>query len=181
MSDLVSRIESRIGQIENLLGVNEVPKGISKKSAVRTAFARELIGSIDKLGLGLLPALDGFNLTGEKGWDHSVGPYKPNALRRLTAESLTKSDPKLDALSAVLEAEAEQDSKRTNDIRALLPIAPVKGRSPAVSNALHLRASRAQVPGIQSPDLTNILERALEAYRAGPGSAKPKTEDPAHR
>jgi hypothetical protein len=179
MTDLVSRIESRIREIKDLLGERDVPKGTSGKNTSRVAFDMGTDG--EKLGFGSLPALGGLKVIGMGEPNVPIAPFKPDTLRPLGQDLPSTGDPKQDGISALLNAEANIGADKTNDIRGLLPLAPLTHRSNTRLDALRLQSSRIGAQGPQQFDGTRALERALEAYKAGPGSAKPRTEDPLPR
>src|SRR5262245_38842253 len=171
MSDLVSRIDSRIREIQGLLGEQEVSKGKSSKNTGRVAFDMELGKEAERVALGSLPGIGDLKVLGLRDQQLPVSPFKPESLRSIGA------DAKAEALSSILDAESELGSNKPSGLSGLLPTRPFSRRSNAVRDLLGLQSSRLPGTGPGSFARSEALERALEAYKSGQGPAKPKTEE----
>ena len=113
MSDLVSRIDSRIRQIQALLGEQVKPNGVTGGKKTAAGFGRELISSIAGIPHGSLPQIGGLSIDGLNGLSGTLEPFKPGTVKPIDAG--LKHDP----LSAILDAETGQKSGRSSEIGLL--------------------------------------------------------------
>lgn len=119
MSDLVSRIDSRIHQIQALLGETEKPNGPVEGRKKSAAFDQELLTQIAGLPHSSLPPLGGLGING-------LEPFKPGIIKPLDPAALGLQN---DPLAAILSAESGQ--KNTPEIGVLSKALEAYGKGPA--------------------------------------------------
>jgi hypothetical protein len=166
MTDRISRIVSRIRQIEGLLGTPDMPKEISGKNTGRTSFPIHFGPSGDNHGFGPLPAVGDLGVFDNRHQKPAVAPYRPESLRPISQGLSDGRESEIDALSSILEAETNQGSIGINYSHGLLPL----------GSLAHGMSTKPGLP-IQDNQGIRALERALKVYRNGSGTARPKTED----